>query len=258
MVGKYAYVADSGAGLQILDVSDPTHCARVGGYDTDGTATAVTVVGNRAYVADWDAGLQVIDVSNPTNCARVGGYDTSGLSRGVAVAGNYAYVADGLAGLRILKISSSPSSTLPHAATAVAQITNGGLAGISVVDPGYGYTNAPLVVIEGDGTGAIATATIKDGMVEKILIDQVGTNYSAANTFVWVASPPFVPEVSIQVSKVKVRQKVVLGRKYQLEASTQMTFWTPVGAVFTATRELLEQEFDVIETGRYFRLKEVQ
>ena len=142
----------------------------------------------------------------------------------------------------------------PHAATAVAHITNGVLAGISVVDPGYGDTNAPVVVIEGNMIGA----TIKDGMVEAILICQVGANYTAANTLVWVASPPFMPEVSTQVSKVKVRLKVVLGRKYQFEASTQLTFWTPVGAVFTANRESLEQECDDNETGRYFRLKGVQ
>ena len=39
-------------GLQVIDVSNPTNCVRVGGYDTGGTAYGVAVAGNYAYVAD--------------------------------------------------------------------------------------------------------------------------------------------------------------------------------------------------------------
>ena len=88
--GNYAYLADSGAGLQVIDVSNPANPQRVGGYYTNGFAIGVAVSGNYAYVADYDAGLQVIDVSNPTNCVRVGGYDTSGRACGVAVVGTIA------------------------------------------------------------------------------------------------------------------------------------------------------------------------
>ena len=71
--GNYAYVADSGAGLQVIDVSNPANPVRVGGYDTSGYAQDVAVSGNYAYVADDGGGLQVIDVSNPANPVRVGG-----------------------------------------------------------------------------------------------------------------------------------------------------------------------------------------
>jgi hypothetical protein len=58
------------AGLQVIDVSNPTNCVRVGGYDTIGAATGVAVSGNFAYVAAAEAGLQVIDVATqPTACA---------------------------------------------------------------------------------------------------------------------------------------------------------------------------------------------
>jgi hypothetical protein len=93
--GNFVYVADGSAGLQVIDVSNPTNCVRVGGYDTGGDAMDVALSGNLAYVADGFAGLQVFDVRNPTNCVRVGGYDTSGYAVGVAVSGHYAYVADG-------------------------------------------------------------------------------------------------------------------------------------------------------------------
>jgi hypothetical protein len=57
--GTVAYVADGQAGLQIIDVSNPTNCVRVGGYDTSGNAQGVAVAGNRIYVADADKGLRV-------------------------------------------------------------------------------------------------------------------------------------------------------------------------------------------------------
>ena len=39
--GNYAYVADGGAGLQVIDVSNPANCVRVGGYNTSGNASDV-------------------------------------------------------------------------------------------------------------------------------------------------------------------------------------------------------------------------
>lgn len=102
VVGNYAYVALGAGGLAVIDVSNPTNCAQVGGYNTSGYAYGVAVSGNYAFVADFIEGLLVIDVSNPTNCVRVGGYDTSGTALGVAVVADRIYVADGAAGLLVL------------------------------------------------------------------------------------------------------------------------------------------------------------
>ena len=51
-------------GLQVIDVSNPAKCVRVGGVDTSG-CFGVAVSGHYAYVADYYS-LQVIDVSNPS------------------------------------------------------------------------------------------------------------------------------------------------------------------------------------------------
>jgi hypothetical protein len=99
--GSIAYVADDYAGLQIIDVSNPTSPVRLGGYDTSGYAQGVSVSGSIAYVADVDAGLQIIDVSNPASPVRLGGYDTSGKAIGVAVAANRIFVAHGEKGLKV-------------------------------------------------------------------------------------------------------------------------------------------------------------
>jgi len=110
--GNYAYVADHDAGLQVIDVSNPTNCVRVGGYDTGGSAFGVAVAGNYAYVTDGYAGLQVINVSNPTNCVRVGGYHAAGLTLSVAVAGSYAYMAINGGLFRVIDVS-NPTNCVP-------------------------------------------------------------------------------------------------------------------------------------------------
>ena len=69
-----------------------------------------------------------------------------------------------------------------------------------------------------------------------------------------VASSPLTPEVALEVSKVRVRLKVVLGLTYQLESSKDLNAWTAAGASFVAQDELSVQEFDVDSTGRHFRI----
>ena len=92
MVGNYAYVALGSGGLAVFDVSDPTNCVQVGGFDTSGSAVGVAVSGNYAYVADEYEGLQVVDVSNPADPVRVGGYAAGGFAGDVALWGHHAYV----------------------------------------------------------------------------------------------------------------------------------------------------------------------
>lgn len=57
---------------------------------------------------------------------------------------------------------------------------NGELDSITVTAGGSGYTSAPTVVIEGDGTGATATATISGDAVDSISITSAGRGYSFA------------------------------------------------------------------------------
>ena len=48
VVGNYAYVADRGSGLRIIDVSDPHSPFETGYYDTTDAAQGVAVSGNYA------------------------------------------------------------------------------------------------------------------------------------------------------------------------------------------------------------------
>ncbi len=145
----------------------------------------------------------------------------------------------------------------PHKATATAQLVNGIFVGATITDAGCGYTNAPLVIIQGGGgTGATATALVTNGQVAAIRVDSGGCCYTNVPQIV-IASPPFVPTVQIRVSRIIVTQNVQLGHKYVLESSDDLVTWTPTGVSFTAVSESVESEFEVNVVGKYFRLREV-
>jgi hypothetical protein len=145
----------------------------------------------------------------------------------------------------------------PHAAQATAVIFNGFVVGANITDAGCGYTNAPTVLIQGGGgSNATATATISNGRVTAINITSAGCCYTSA-PIVLISSPPFVPTVSIKVSKVKVTQKVMIGRNYVLESSSDLVNWSPVGAQFTAQAETVVTEVDAESSGSFFRVREV-
>ena len=148
------------------------------------------------------------------------------------------------------------STCTPHKAKATAQLVNGFVVDAAITDSGCGYTNAPLVLIQdGGGSGATARAVITDGRVTDIIITDAGIGYETPPRIV-IASPPFVPTVSISVSKVKVVQNVVLGRNYVLEASRDAALWSQALPPFTAVSESITNEFDTDLTGRYFRVRE--
>lgn len=105
----YAYVAISGVGLGIIDVSVPLDPQPVDTLDLNDPMLnehGVAVSGNYAYIAAERAGLFVIDISDPTNPFQAGYLaDTSGWADRVAVSGNYAYVANFNGGLWVIDIS---------------------------------------------------------------------------------------------------------------------------------------------------------
>lgn len=55
-----------------------------------------------------------------------------------------------------------------------------GLDAVDILTNGSGYTSAPTLTIVGDGTGANAYATIINGRVTSVTVDQLGSNYTTA------------------------------------------------------------------------------
>ena len=57
---------------------------------------------------------------------------------------------------------------------------NGQIDTITVTNAGSSYETAPTVIINGDGTGAVATATVSAGLVTNIVLNNAGEGYSFA------------------------------------------------------------------------------
>ena len=58
---------------------------------------------------------------------------------------------------------------------------NGVIDDITIQSGGAGYTTSPIVTVQGDGIGAVATATISAGEVTAITITEGGSGYSFAD-----------------------------------------------------------------------------
>jgi hypothetical protein len=160
-------------------------------------------------------------------------------------------------GFHNLALVGSSTFCSPRKARATPQLVNEFVVGATITDGGCGYTNAPVVLIQGGGgTGATATATVIDGRVTAIRIISAGCCYASPPSIV-IGSPPFIPTLNISVSKVRVSQNVVLGRRYLLQSSDDLANWTATGPAFTAESENVENEFAVGVTGRFFRIREV-
>jgi len=90
-------VADSGSGLQVIDISAPGSPVIAGYVGTPIHAFKVAVSGRYAYVTDFDLGIYVIDISAPGSPVIEGSacsHEVKG-ARGIAVSGDYVYFAAG-------------------------------------------------------------------------------------------------------------------------------------------------------------------
>ena len=176
---------------------------------------------------------------------REGAGGGSSISAGSRVEIDYVYVED--------------RTCSPHKATAIPIVENGQIVGATLTDGGCGYTNAPLLLIQGGGgSGALATTTMMDGEITRITIVNGGSGYSTNPApKIVIASPPFEPSVGIRFSRVEVTQNVTLGRNYILESSTNLVNWSATGPSFNAISETYTNEFVIQQTGQFFRLREV-
>lgn len=147
--------------------------------------------------------------------------------------GVYTVVAKNLAG-SVSSASAVLTVVLPHAAAATATVVNGFVVGVDLQDPGLAYTNAPVVRIIGDGTGATAVASISNRVVTAVVITNPGRNYTTVPLI--VISPPYVPQPTLGIAPLSrlAFSNLEVGTNYQLEY-IEANPLKQVGAPFAAT-----------------------
>jgi hypothetical protein len=150
-----------------------------------------------------------------------------------------------------------PTPPIPTAAVVSAQMVNGFIVRLDVIDGGEGYDVPPTVTITGGGgSGATATAQISRGIVTNLVVINAGFGYTSQPT-ITVTPPTFLPKLSIAPSRVNVVLQVVPGKRYQLESSDDLPNFSAIGAPFMATANTVTNEFTLSETGKFFRIQEV-
>ena len=146
-------------------------------------------------------------------------------------------------------------------ATAVAIMTsrsglpNSFIEKIQVVNPGYGYTVPPTVVISGgEGQGGIATAIISGGVLGSIGIVTGGVGYSTTPTV--TITPIFIPSgvgISSNINNAKVEsilntQGVVVAVRYT-NAGAGYTFTPNITFSDPAAVSFGDYEYNEVVTG---------
>lgn len=114
-------------------------------------------------------GTQKPSVTKPTG--------DSDVSTGDGYTWRYLYSIDTPTATKFLSSNYHPVLT---DSDVTAATTPGEIINIVVTDGGSGYSSAPTVTIEGDGTSAAATATISAGVVTKIEMTNRGQDYTKA------------------------------------------------------------------------------
>ena len=139
---QHAYLANSGSGLKILDISNPRPPV-LGQTATLGYATGVASATTLACVTEDVAGMEVVDVTDSSHPVTLGSVDTPGAASSVDIAGTHAYVADGVAGLQIVDFSN------PRAPIVVGNVPTPGDAFDVKVSSGFAYiTDGALQVVD--------------------------------------------------------------------------------------------------------------
>ncbi|MFT7824631.1 MAG: hypothetical protein ABXS92_07705, partial [Sulfurimonas sp.] len=101
-----AYVADSEAGMQIIDITDPVSPQTIATVDTNDSVVSIALSSDEryAYVADGYGGIKIIDLENLNI---VGALRTVDFADDIVRSskGSHLFVADGYGGIQIIDIS---------------------------------------------------------------------------------------------------------------------------------------------------------
>ncbi len=100
-----AYVANGRAGLQIVDVANPTSPQRAGGFYGHGKASALALYEGYVYMAAAGSGVIIFDVSNPKVPIPIATIPMRGGTVDISIAPPYAYVGTKSGNLVIFDLS---------------------------------------------------------------------------------------------------------------------------------------------------------
>ena len=127
-------------------------------------------------------------------------------------------------------------------ATATAQLVNGFVIGVTVTNGGEGYSEAPVVIIDGNGTAATATAVVENGVLTAINADTAGSGYTNATVNIAAPPAPYVVDYSAETVTVTYESAPTAGT--EIVASYEANDSSIVGALSAVDAHWLELSVD--------------
>ncbi|MGD0949142.1 MAG: hypothetical protein ABSA52_17160, partial [Candidatus Binatia bacterium] len=237
IAGTLAYVASGTAGLQIIDVSNPTVPTVIGSVTTPKAAVSAAVGSGYAYVGATGA-IYVVDVHYPTRPFIAGSIATTGTQ--LATEGQLVYALDG----QQLKVV---DATNPAAPVQIGALTSSA-QGVSVTgnwvllaqpaldhsDPGGGVY---LVDVSNPSQPTEVDQAIVPGTTASIAIDSYGIVYAgdAASTVdvLGVSAPPATSTPTATAtptpSPVPSQTPTLIPTSTPTRTPTQTPTWTATG-----------------------------
>ncbi len=204
-------------------------------------------------VSDGGSGYTVSPDVSFLDASGTGAKATATVVNGAVTAIHIVNPGSGYSPKTTLTIAPPPSP--PRAATGFAQwALSGHVVGVVLTEGGSGYSTAPTVeLVGGGGKGATAVATVVNGVVTAITIRNPGSGYTSAPT-VKIGLPPVEPALGVAVSRVRLDLHLVMGARYQLQSSADLSHWVSEGGPFVAVDGRLDREFPVGLKPQYFRV----
>jgi hypothetical protein len=112
--GDFAYLCEYSAGLDIIDVQDPSNPTILNHVAVPGIASDCIVRDGFAYIAeqDWPGHLHIINVSDPPTASIVKSVEIGDHSTNVFLSGEYAYLISNYQDLKIVDIDPVDSASV--------------------------------------------------------------------------------------------------------------------------------------------------
>jgi hypothetical protein len=147
----------------------------------------------------------------------------------------------------------------PQTATGTLTVVNGFVVGVTVTEPGSGYSQVPQVFVEDAvGRGARVVATVQAGRVTGATVEASGKGYTAG-AVVRFGSPPVAALIPTEIPELRIQySNVSTNLPYQLRVGSAPDALEPAAEVFMPSSRTGVLYRDMNQDHELFQLRYVR
>lgn len=125
-------------------------------------------------------------------------------------------------------------------ATAIANLTAGGVGSVTITNPGSGYTSASVTFSEPENTGvtASATAVVSNGMITNIIMKNNGVGYNLTPTVVITAPYGIIKKETKAFAMTDITRNI----RFRRDILSQITVYDEYDIIDGETPEIIAEK----------------